>query len=169
MSRFPVVAAIMAGALLASPVQAADCPASLICASNPQGVVASLQAQGYKAVLGKSDATGNPKITSAASGYDFTIFFYGCEAGKDCSSLGFSVSFEDDGGNSMALANEWNKDKRFSAMSYDDDDKSLGLTYDVTTLGGLNQVNFADVVDWWQTMLGQARTFFNEHPAPAKK
>lgn len=50
-------------------------------------------------------------------------------------------------------------------MSFDKSDKSLMLTYDVSTIGGLNQVNFADVVDWWQTMLGQARTFFNAHPA----
>lgn len=151
---------------LAGPARAADCPTSLICASNPQGVVTSLQAQGYKAVLGKSENTGNPKISSAASGYDYTIFFYGCEKGANCTSLGFSITFADDGTNSAELANEWNSDKRFSAMSFDKSDKSLMMTYDVSTIGGLNQVNFADVVDWWQTMLGQARTFFSAHPAP---
>lgn len=157
-----------AALLVAGQAQAADCPAALICASNPQGVVASLQAQGYKAVLGKSDNSGNPKITSAAAGYNYTLFFYGCENGANCTSLGFSITFEDDGGNSMELANLWNKDKRFSAMSYDESDKTLMLTYDVSTIGGLNQVNFADVVDWWQTMLGQANTFFKEHPAPKR-
>lgn len=169
MSRTVFAMLAATAAMIAAPARAADdCPAALICASNPQGVVASLQAQGFKAVLGKSDSTGNPKITSAASGYNYTIFFYGCEKGADCTSLGFSVTFEDDGTNSAALANAWNKDKRFSAMSFDESDKSLMLTYDVTTIGGLNQVNFADVVDWWQTMLGQARTFFDAHPAPKK-
>ncbi|MFC3594341.1 YbjN domain-containing protein [Novosphingobium piscinae] len=161
------VAVLAAG--LAAPVAAAtDCPTALICAANPRGIVDSLQAQGFKAVLGKSDNTGNPKITSSASGYAYTIFFYGCDKGANCTSLGFSVNFEDDGANSLALANEWNKDKRFSAMSFDESDKSLMLTYDVTTIGGLTQVNFADVVDWWQTMLGQARTFFDAHPAPKR-
>lgn len=168
MIRKQLMAVALGASVVAVPARAADCPASLVCASNPQGVVASLQAQGYKAVLGKSENTGNPKISSAASGYDYTIFFYGCEKGANCTSLGFSISFSDDGTNSAELANEWNSDKRFSAMSFDKSDKSLMLTYDVSTVGGLNQVNFADVVDWWQTMLGQARVFFNAHPAAVK-
>jgi len=168
MKRKVLAAVALAAFVISGPARAADCPASLVCASNPAGIVSSLQAQGYKAVLGKSDSTGNPKISSAASGYDYTIFFYGCEKGTNCTSLGFSITFADDGTNSADLANEWNSDKRFSAMSFDKSDKSLMLTYDVSTIGGLNQVNFADVVDWWQTMLGQARTFFNAHPAPKK-
>lgn len=164
-----IAALVMATALASAPAAAADCPSALICASNPAGVVASLQAQGFKAALGRSDNTGNPKITSAAAGYDYTIFFYGCDKGENCNSLGFSVTFSDDGTNSTQLANEWNKDKRFSVMSFDESDKSLMMTYDVSTVGGLTQVNFADVVDWWQTMLGQARVFFDAHPAPKKK
>lgn len=165
-----VSAAVLAAVLVGVPAQAApSCPAALICAANPDGIVSSLQTQGFKAVLGKSEVTGNPKIGSAAAGYNYTLFFYGCQDGKDCTSLSFSVTFEDDGTNSADLANEWNKDKRFSAMSFDPADKSLTLSYDVTTVGGLNQVNFADVVDWWQTMLGQARAFFDAHPAPKKK
>lgn len=164
-SRIFAPLAAIAG-FVAVPVAAADCPSALICAANPAGVVASLQAQGFKAALGRSDNTGNPKITSAAAGYDYTIFFYGCDKGANCSSLGFSITFSDDGTNSAELANEWNKEKRFSAMSFEPSDKSLMMTYDVTTVGGLTQVNFADVVDWWQTMLGQARVFFDAHPAP---
>ena len=165
-----ISAVALAGVFMTGPVQAAaSCPAALICASNPEGIVSSLQAQGFKAVLAKSETTGNPKISSSAAGYSFTMFFYGCADGKECSSLSFSVTFDDDGTNSADLANEWNADKRFSAMSYDASDKTLTLSYDVTTVGGINQVNFADVVDWWQTMLGQARTFFDAHPAPKKK
>ena len=168
MTRTSLAALAALVSLTSAQARAADCPAALICASNPAGIVSSLQAQGYKAGLGKSESTGNPKISSGAAGYDYTIFFYGCEKGAECTSLGFSITFADDGGNSVGLANEWNKDKRFSAMSYDESDKTLMMTYDVTTIGGLNQVNFADTVDWWQTMLGQARTFFDAHPAPKK-
>ena len=160
--------AALAAATTGTAARGAECPATMICASSPAGIVSSLQAQGYKAVLGKSDSTGNPKISSSAAGYDYTLFFYGCEKGANCNSLSFSVTFSDDGANSSDLANEWNKDKRFTTMSYDRSDKSLSISYDVTTVGGLNQVNFADVVDWWQTMLGQAHTFFDAHPAPKK-
>ena len=42
---------------------------------------------------------------------------------------------------------------------------SLAFSYDVTTVGGLTKANFADVVDWWQVMLGQVRTYFSERSA----
>jgi hypothetical protein len=147
---------------------ASDCPSSYICGTNPQGVVDTLNALGYKATLGKSEATGNPKISSSASGYNYEIFFYGCDKGVNCNSLGFMASFEKDSHNSAALTNDWNRDKRFSTMSYDPADGTISLSYDVTTVGGISQVNFADIIGWWDAMLGQARTFFNERTAPAK-
>ncbi|KKW92745.1 YbjN domain-containing protein [Sphingobium chungbukense] len=154
----------------ASPSWAADadpCGDGLVCASDPQSVVRALQAEGYKAALDKSKTTGNPLIESAANGYNFTIFFYECEQAKKCGSLQFQLSFEDDGGNTPELANKWNKDKRFSQMSVWDD-HSLALAYDVTTVGGLNQKNFADVIDWWAVMLGEAAKFFKENPVKGK-
>ncbi|WP_176595769.1 MULTISPECIES: YbjN domain-containing protein [Sphingobium] len=169
MRKIAVIAGLWIGAL-ALPGWAADtepCGANLVCASDPQSVVQALQAEGYKAALGKSSQTGNPKIESAASGYNYTIYFYECEQGRQCGSLQFQVSFEDDGGNTPELANKWNKDKRFAQMSVWDD-RSLALAYDVTTVGGLNRKNFADVVDWWAVMLGEAGKFFKDNPAPAK-
>ena len=80
----------------------------------------------------------------------------------------FLANFDDDGSHSADLANEWNRDKRFTTMSFDPEDKMITLSYDLTTIGGINQVNFADAVDWWQTMLGQARTFFEAHPSKKK-
>jgi hypothetical protein len=165
------IKALAAAAMLTMPAQAfaaSECPSLYVCASNPQGLVTSLQTQGYKALLGKSDTTGNPKIESAANGYDFTIFFYGCTDGKNCSSIGFSATFEKDPANTAANANEWNNDNRFSQMSVADDG-SMTLTYDVTTEGGLNQVNFADVVDWWQTMLGKVKGFYDKHSSKDAK
>lgn len=150
-------------AVIATPAQAQSrCGTGLVCASEPQSVVSALQKLGYKAALGQSETSGNPKIDSAASGYDFTIYFYDCAAPKGCGSLGFTVVFEDDGTNTAKLANAWNKDNRFSQMAVNDNG-TLAFTYDVTTVGGLNQANFADVVDWWQVMLGKVRGFFGEH------
>ena len=100
-------------------------------------------------------------IESAAAGYDFRINFNDCKSGKECRSLGFVVVFEDDGKNTPALANAWNRAKRFSQMAANENG-TLAFSYDVTTVGGLTKANFADVVDWWQVMLGQMRTFFAE-------
>jgi hypothetical protein len=149
-------------ALWAMPALAADpdpCGAGMVCASSPASIVAALQKAGYQAQLGKSTQTGNPKIESSASGYKFTIFFYECEKNVKCGSLQFQVSFNDDGTNTPELANKWNSSKRFIQMSVADD-KSLDASMDVATIGGLNQKNFADVLDWWSTMLGELNKFF---------
>lgn len=165
-----VVAVLFAGcAMVAAPAFASDpdpCGAGLVCASDPKSVVKALQAEGYKAQLGKSDSTGNPRIDSSASGYKFIVFFYECEKGLKCGSLQFQVSFADDGTNTPELANKWNNTKRFLQMSVDDD-KSLSASMDVATVGGLNPKNFADVLDWWSTMLGELNKFFKEQEAPA--
>lgn len=142
-----------------------DCATGMVCASKPQSIVDALQSSGFRATLSKSETTGNPKIESAANGYNFSIFFYGCEKNVRCDSIQFLVSFDDDGVNTPELANKWNKNKRFSQMSVDDD-KILDLGYDVTTMGGLPAKNFADVIEWWATMLGEAGRFFKENPAP---
>ncbi|MDE2596015.1 MAG: YbjN domain-containing protein [Sphingomonadales bacterium] len=167
MNRIARAAVVLAA--MAAPGQAfADgCPSSYVCAAKPDSVVASLQAQGYRAMLGKSDSTGNPKIESAANGYNYSVLFYGCEKGENCTSLGFMITFEKDPTNTAQLANEWNKANRFSQMALNDDG-TLSLSYDISTVGGLSQPNFADVVDWWQVILGNVRVFFNKHPAPGK-
>lgn len=157
------------GMVVVTPASAIDtepCGAGLICASNPQTVVNALQEAGYKAKLSKSESTGNPRIESAASGYNFHVYFYECEKGAKCASLQFFISFADDGTNTPDLANKWNAKKRFLQMSVDDD-KSLSVSMDITTLGGLNRRNFSDVVDWWSVMLSELNKFFKEQP-PAK-
>lgn len=154
----------------AGPALASDddaCSARMVCASNPQSVVDAIKEAGYKAVLSKSKTTGNPMIESAANGYDYSVFFYECKEGAQCGSLQFMISFADDGANTPELANAWNKEKRFSQMAVTDD-KSLSFSYDVSTIGGLNQKNFADVVDWWALMLGDVSVFFKAQAAPAK-
>ncbi len=139
------------------------CPADHICASEPQAVADELRKLGYRAELTKHES-GDPQIVSAAAGYDFRVNFNDCTANKQCRSLGFVVVFTDDGKNTLELANNWNRQKRFSQMAVNENG-SLAFSYDVTTVGGLNKANFADVVDWWQVMLGQVRVYFSETAA----
>jgi hypothetical protein len=159
-----VLAWMMAGpAMAASPVAPA-CAAGMVCANNPDTVVNALLAHGFRAQLTRQPGKP-PQITSAANGYNFDIFFEGCKEGQGCSSLNFWVSFSKDPTNSVDLANEWNSKKRFSTMSFDKSDGSLAISYDVTTVGGLNAENFDDVIDWWASLMGAARKFFADHPA----
>lgn len=151
---------IGSGVVPAVAADTAPCGKGLVCASVPAGVAEAIGAAGYKAQLGTDDL-GDPRIKSAANGYDFNIFFYDCDKGKACAGLQFQISFADDGKNTLALANEWNRKKRFAQMSIEPD-KTLRVSYDVTTKGGMTAANFADVVDWWAVMMGELRVYFKE-------
>lgn len=159
------------GVLGASAAQAEEaasaCPQGTICAADPQTVVNAMQEAGYKAKLTASKSSGNPLINSAAAGYNFEVQFFNCTIMTACKSLAFLISFDDDGTNTPELANQWNDVNRFSTMSVSSD-KSLVLAYDISTVGGLNSRNFEDLLDTWNSTLGEVSKFFKAHPAPAK-
>lgn len=137
------------------------CGTGMVCANTPKTVVAALQKAGYKAVLEK-DNDGDPVIKSAASGYNFVIFFYDCAENKNCASLQFNVSFSPEDSNTVELANKWNSSKRFGQMAVAES-KALTVSFDLSTLGGLNETNFADQIDWWAVTLGELPQFFREN------
>ncbi len=161
---------VAALALAHAPAGAADktpCPAGLICASDPTTVGAALMKAGYQGLVTKAN-DGDPTIESAAAGYKFWIDFYGCEDHKTCDSLQFFASFKGDATKTTAVLNEWNRTNRFAKISVRSD-HTIDLRYDVSTIGGLNATNFADVIDWWSTMLGSAGKFLTDTPVPEVK
>lgn len=161
---------IAAAFCFAAPAFAQDraaCGAGLVCASDPATVVAAMTAANLKPKLGK-DNNGDPLIESeGATAYHFQVYFYGCEKAKNCDSLRFEVVFEKDEGGTAALANKWNAAHRFVAAAVKDDGR-LVMAYDVPTIGGINARNFADVLDWWSSMLGEAGDFFTKELAEKK-
>ena len=166
MRKFRQGMLVVAGVLALPGVALADgCPQGYVCASDPAAVVASLQAQGYKAKLTKDD-DGKPEIDSATGGYDYYIYFKDCDKDAKCASLEFSASFVKQPEYTLGYVNAWNNSKRYSTMSLLDDGGIL-ITYDVSTTGGLDQPNFADVVDWWTSTIGGLDAFRTAHPAPA--
>lgn len=157
MGALVAASSVLTAAASAAPATPA-CPSGMICASDPEAVADELRKLGYRAEL-TAHESGDPQIKSAAAGYDYRLNFNDCTANKECRSLGFVVVFADDGKNTLELANTWNRQKRFSQMAVNENG-SLAFSYDVTTVGGLTKANFADVVDWWQVMLGQLRGYF---------
>lgn len=164
MRLFVMLFGLMACALLPGEAMAADdqpCGKDMVCASDPESVANGIMLAGYRAKL-ESDKSGDPVIKSGANGYDYSVHFYGCKENKACDSLEFYVGFADDGKNTPDLANRWNKNKRFIHMAVQDDG-ILSVSYDVATIGGINQANFADIMAWWDTMLGEMRAFFGNN------
>lgn len=81
------------------------------------------------------DDGGDPMIESAAAGYTFETFFYGCVETKACDSLQLRVTFVKEPENTTDLANKWNAKKRFSQMHVNADGELL-VNWDITTIGG---------------------------------
>lgn len=155
-------------ALCAAPAVAKDaeqCPTDMVCASDPGGVAGAMMRAGYQALIEK-DSQGDPKISSATSGYKFDIYFYGCEKNVACDSIQFNAAFTPDPAHTIRFANEWNKKKRFVQMSVSDEG-DMYLSRDVSTIGGLTAKNFADELDWWTSLLGDLGNFFDQQTKPA--
>jgi hypothetical protein len=115
---------------------------------DPYSVVNALQAAGYKAILSK-DATGDPKIESAASGSKYFIHFYGCTKNTDCRTITLSAGWT---GTSATInsINEWNKSKRFSRGYIDKDGDPL-IEFDIDLDdGGMSSALFADNLEFWE-------------------
>jgi hypothetical protein len=155
---------------VASPAAAQDtepCAADMVCASAPTTVVEAFRAGGYKAKL-VLDSQGDPLIESAASGYQFETFFYGCVDTKQCSSIQFRVTYAKEDDNTADLANRWNRDRRFSQMAVTEAGE-LMVSWDVVTSGGLTKRNFGEVLAVWEGILAELGPFFKaELPAKPK-
>ena len=135
------------------------CPASMVCASYPEGVLRAVNGAGIAARL-EQDAQGDPVVRGEAAGYKFDLFFYGCEGGKACDSLQFQVGFRKDAGVTGDLANRWNASKRFLQAGVRPNG-DLVFSYDLTTVGGVSAANFGDILTWWEVMLGELPGFFD--------
>jgi len=138
-----------------------DCAANMVCASNPKSIIDAMQQAGYRAEL-TTDGVGDPQIYSSASGYKYSVMFYDCTDHKACKSLQFQASFDVVAGVDGDYVNKWNEQKRFVRAALEDGD-TFYLRYDLSTTGGLNQKNFADVLDWWELLLGDYSKFASEN------
>lgn len=158
--KIKILALSLAFLLGSMPVGAVDdlgCPAGTVCATDPASIVTAMQEEGYKAKLEK-DGMDDPKIASKANGYDFEVYFYGCKNHKGCKEIQFSAGFAPASDQTAEYANKWNAEKRFIKASVNEK-KEMDLQWDLTTVGGINKANFADVLDWWVTMLGEFSNF----------
>ena len=145
---------------------AAAAPDSLLDLRQPGVVADALREAGYEAEM-KTNAKGEPYIESSANGSSFTIEFYNCTGLVDCTSYQFASWYKADPLFTPAFANEWNLKKRFLKIAVDKDG-SLNEYMDFTARGKITYANFADIVDWYQTMDASLDKFIAEHKTAAK-
>lgn len=146
---------VLIAALLAAATPAAA-PAT-VDAAKPESIVTALQDAGYKAVL-KKDGSGDPLITSAASGATFNIYFYGCEKGAGCRSLQLYAAYTVKVKLTADKINGWNRDNRFGAALLDKDGDPA-LQWDVITETGMPAPLFAQMIDRWSGAMASYQTY----------
>ena len=142
-----VTTAVLAVLPLAASAQA------LVDASDIDIVSAMVQDEGYRAVTG-TDGVGDPMITSAANGYDFEIYFYGCTENANCRDIQFSASFDLEDGMSLTRVQDFNLEKRWAKV-YLDEDSDPRLEMDYNMYGGVSVTNFNDTLDWWVLIMNE--------------
>ncbi|TCM21963.1 putative sensory transduction regulator [Novosphingobium sp. PhB165] len=143
MRKIVAALAIVMGLMVAGSAQA-----QMVTAKSPATIVSALQDAGYRAELSK-DSVGDPLIRSASSGSRFTITFYGCTDGADCSSVQFYAGWTEATHCSLEAMNTFAQKYRFVTPQVDDD-KDCVIQYDLDLdKGGMSKELFLDTLEFW--------------------
>lgn len=147
------IAALAAGLLMAGPALAQN-----VQASDPASLVRELQGMGYRAELTRDDG-GDPMIRSSSSGSDFLILFYGCENGRDCTTVQFFAGFSDPENGTVEAMNEWNSVNRFSRGYLSKTGTArVELDLDLDD-GGMSPALFRDNFEFWTIVMAKFERF----------
>lgn len=143
--------AVALGLMVAPPAGARD-----ITSLDGPELARILQDAGYRATVGV-DAVGDPMVTSTASGSDFSVFMYDCDAGR-CGSIQFKAGFDLDPGTTTDAMNAWNEGMRYT-NAYMDDEGDPWLELDLDLAEGSTDTQVVGYLQLWDTLMGQ----FQDH------
>jgi hypothetical protein len=139
---------------LALPVAALGQSATDILDGSDPAAILKL-AEGYGSAMLDVDGVGDPMIEGRIGGQAYTVFFYGCEGGANCTSIQFTTYFA--GVRPSAdVVSTWNDENRFGTL-YLDSDGDLAMDLDVNLFGGVTRRNLDDTFDWWRVVLDKVR------------
>jgi hypothetical protein len=176
MVAFRRVASLAASLAIASLIAGSDAAAAVATAPaalNPLpdgGVTAAemvniLQDKGYRAKLSK-DEEGDPKIESATQGYNFSVYFYGCQKAPRCSSIQFYAGWHIAAGFKIEDANTWNRSKRFG-RAYVDKEHDPNVEMDVDVEHGATSEAIANDLDTWDLVVANFSSWIDCVDKPA--
>jgi Putative bacterial sensory transduction regulator len=155
--RLPATLALAVVLLAAPPATAQD----LVAADNPAKILEI--ARGFGSAELEADSEGAPLIRARISGTRYSVFFFGCEDGKDCTSIQF-WTYATAPKDALKAVNDWNRDRRFG-KAYIDADGDVAIEMDVNLWGGVTPKNLDDTFDWWRIVLERAGEVFEDAPA----
>lgn len=138
-------AVMLAGVLAASPAVYAN----EIDAKDPQKLATLIREWADDVAVGK-DSDGDPKITFKYNDLKQALYFYGCTNGKNCTSVQFVLSY-DNNDETIEDMNSWNNTKRF-ASAFLGDDNDPALTMDVILSQKVSRAYMRDVMARWRSI-----------------
>jgi hypothetical protein len=150
--RSSLIGALLLLALPASGL--AQSAGDLVDGSDPDTILEI--AKGYGSAVLDVDGVGDPKISGRMAGQAYSVFFYGCTEGKNCSSIQFTTYFAGQRPDAVTVS-QWNDENRFGTL-YLDKDGDLAVDMDVNLFGGVTRKNLDDTFDWWRVVLDEVKT-----------
>ncbi len=149
----PIIAAL---AFVAAPALAQEI--DLITSADPESVLKAMQQAGYIAVI-ETDDYGEPAISSKVSLSNFSVYFFDCTKGRDCTSVEFSAGFGLSKPIDAEKINRWNRENRF-AHAFVDEAGNPVLRMDlVLEAPGVATENFGITLDYWRILLEDFERF----------
>ncbi len=141
-------------ALVCAALTAAGAAAGNVVASDPVAMQAYFLNEGVPMKL-TEDEQGDPLLQGRYYGTRFSIYFFGCTRGRECSSIQYHAGYGLDGPVPFDVLDGWNRNYRY-ARAYRDgkDDAAVHLEYDVF-LGrkGLDEADFGETFTIWTGLI----------------
>ncbi|WP_179380244.1 YbjN domain-containing protein [Jannaschia marina] len=147
-------------AALAAGVAGSAFAQDMISASDPERVQRAMQEAGYLATMGTDDL-GDPKISSKVSESNFSVFFYGCNNGTQCTSVQFSSGYDLDIPMNAKRINDWNRENRFGRAFVDDEGDPFIRMDVVLAEAGNSTESFAYNLDFWRLLIEDFEDFID--------
>ena len=112
-----------------------------------------LTEMGLRGTLG-TDNVGDPMITGAIDGINYTLLFYSCNAAapKQCLELQFHGEFSFNQPVTLEMINTYNTNNRFG-QAFLDSAGRVNLDMSATLEGGVTRQHIIEVIHWWQNAL----------------
>ncbi|SFI91822.1 YbjN domain-containing protein [Jannaschia pohangensis] len=141
---------------IATPVFAQN----MISASDPEGVMRAMQQVGYLATMGVDDL-GDPKISSKVSESNFSVYFYGCNNGTECTSIQFSSGYDLEVPMNAKRINDWNRENRFARAFVDDTGDPFIRMDIVMAPPGVSVESLEFDLDFWRILVEDFEDFID--------
>ena len=124
-------------------------------------------ARGFGSAELETDGNGDPVIRGRMDGTRYSVSFYGCKDGADCTTIQF-WTWLDAPSDPLGAVNTWNRDFRFG-KAFIDADGDVIIEWDVNLWGGVSPRNLDDTFDWWRSVMSRLdEVFDNPSVLPAR-